>query len=234
MGLRRRDHPFSALTVGGDWSLARPKFECTVYAGLLDGEVHIATLGPGVDDIIGVAVCYGPGHSPGSTKEHLANESLGPGFKESQWHLRLLGVVPEHQRKGVAAAMMKVVEEKAKADRVSIVLETPREVDVFKLLFEIVLFPAFTHGSSDAEVKQAVDVLLAAFGEGDPFSALTVGGDWSLARPKFEAGVRTGLLDGEVHVATLGPEVKDIIGVAIWYGPGHSPGSTYVWEYFLS
>lgn len=80
--------------------------------------------------------------------ERLANDSLGPGFKEAQWYLLLFGVAPEFHRKGVAKAMMKVAEErvstgcsiyyflttltfgKAKADRVSIVLETATQVDV--------------------------------------------------------------------------------------------------------
>ncbi|KAG6894942.1 hypothetical protein C0992_003849, partial [Termitomyces sp. T32_za158] len=50
-----------------------------------------------------------------------------------------------------------------------------------------------------------------------------MGGDRSLLRPDFEFWVCDALLGGEVHVATLGPEVNDIIGVAVWYGPGKSP-----------
>ncbi|KAH0582615.1 hypothetical protein H2248_010543 [Termitomyces sp. 'cryptogamus'] len=152
--------PFTNFLVGGDWSLVRPNFEFCVRAALLGGEVHIATLGPEVHDIIGVTVWYGPGQSPGSTEEQrevgskvffskcpeelrkwwleyfisqmerLADESLGPGFKESQWCLLLFGVVPEHQRKGVGKAMMKVGEERAKADGVSIVVETTTQVDL--------------------------------------------------------------------------------------------------------
>jgi len=34
------------------------------------------------------------------------------------------------------------------------------------------------------------------------------------------ASIRCGLIDGEVHVLELGPNVEDIVGVAIWFPPG--------------
>ncbi|KAG6894672.1 hypothetical protein C0992_005169, partial [Termitomyces sp. T32_za158] len=79
-----------------------------------------------------------------------------------------------------------------------------------------------------AEIERAVDVLLAAFGKDDPLISLLTGGDWSLLRPNFDFCVRDALLGGEVNVATIGPEVNDIIGVAVWHGPGKSPMLTYV------
>ncbi|KAF8074749.1 hypothetical protein FPV67DRAFT_1665498 [Lyophyllum atratum] len=124
------------------------------------GEVHVASLGPEVNNIVGAAVWYGPGQVSMSTEEQrevgskkffakcpeelkkwwrehflpsidrLADESLGPGFKEAQWSLLLFGVVPNHQRRGIAKAMMRVAEDRAKADGVSIVLETTTELDL--------------------------------------------------------------------------------------------------------
>lgn len=62
--------------------------------------------------------------------EQLANESLGPGVKEAQWYLALFGVHPQHHRRGVGTALMRVIEERAKADGVSIVLETSTDLDL--------------------------------------------------------------------------------------------------------
>jgi len=50
--------------------------------------------------------------------------------KKAQWSLFLFGVVPEHHRKGIATAMMHVVEERARADGVSTVLEITTDLDL--------------------------------------------------------------------------------------------------------
>ncbi|KAF5383783.1 hypothetical protein D9615_003711 [Tricholomella constricta] len=152
--------PFTDFLVGGDRTLVPAKFESSVRAASMGGEIHVASLGPTINDIVGTAVWYGPGQISMSTEEQremaskvfyskcpeelkswwhehflpsmmrLANESLGPGFKETQWALQLLGVVPEHHRKGIAKAMVKTVEKRAKADNVSIVLETTTALDL--------------------------------------------------------------------------------------------------------
>jgi GNAT superfamily N-acetyltransferase len=42
--------------------------------------------------------------------DRLSDESTGVGFKKEQWFLSLIGILPEHQRKGLAKAMIKSVE----------------------------------------------------------------------------------------------------------------------------
>ncbi|KAG6825521.1 hypothetical protein H0H92_003393 [Tricholoma furcatifolium] len=90
----------------------------------------------------------------GEYLDRMAIEAFGPGFYEAQWYSTLIGVLPEHRRKGVAKNMMKVVEERvrptvsqiiaivlvfvqeihssyqAKADGASIILEATTEIDV--------------------------------------------------------------------------------------------------------
>ncbi|KAG6807844.1 hypothetical protein H0H92_006223 [Tricholoma furcatifolium] len=164
------DDPFTDVLVGGDRSLVPFNLESAIRDALIGGEVHVAALGPEVDSIIGVAVWYGPGQSAGATERQravqqevffskcneelrkwwlgnflsstgrLADETLGPKFHEAQWSLLLFGVFPEHQRKGVAKAMMNVAEERAKLDGVSIVLETTTDLDLViykKMGFEV-------------------------------------------------------------------------------------------------
>lgn len=41
-----------------------------------------------------------------------------------------------------------------------------------------------------------------------------------LLRQKFEANVRAALLAGAVYAAVIGPNVEDIIGAAVLFGPG--------------
>ena len=56
--------------------------------------------------------------------------------------------------------------------------------------------------------------------EGDAFTPLLVGGDLNLVGDSNLASIRCGLIDGEVHVLELGPNVEDIVGVAVWFPPG--------------
>ncbi|KAI0671831.1 hypothetical protein C8Q78DRAFT_1128996 [Trametes maxima] len=113
--------------------------------------IHIATLddvGP-----VGVALWFGPGQKfLGSEAQRnagwnqfmaklapqyrdwwtrflkqydiLVEQSLGPGVKLGGYHLQLIGVSPDHQRKGVATALTKYAETKAHTVRVPSVLET--------------------------------------------------------------------------------------------------------------
>lgn len=50
----------------------------------------------------------------------------------------------------------------------------------------------------------------------------------SLVPEELEANARAAALGGEIHVATTGPDVGDIVGVAIWFGPGQGSMATYV------
>ncbi|EIM83208.1 uncharacterized protein STEHIDRAFT_159806 [Stereum hirsutum FP-91666 SS1] len=49
--------------------------------------------------------------------------ALGEGVKLASWHLQLIGVSPEHQRKGIGSALIDLISTKAKADGVSLCLE---------------------------------------------------------------------------------------------------------------
>ncbi|KAF8997489.1 hypothetical protein BDQ17DRAFT_1248543, partial [Cyathus striatus] len=71
------------------------------------------------------------------------------------------------------------------------------------------------------EVERALQVLIAAF-EGDPFTKVLLGGDLSLVPHLLGLNLKTALPTGQVHVVQVGPEIYDIVGVAIWYPPGTS------------
>ncbi|KAG6837172.1 hypothetical protein H0H93_013762 [Arthromyces matolae] len=139
--------------VGGDWSLLRSQFEFLVREAALGGWIDVALEN---EDIVGVAVWFGPGQLAGLTAdqrdmafkiffskcpqelqkwwaEHmqrLGDEALGPGFKKDHWHLLLLGVLRDHHRRGIAKALMNAGEARAKVDGLSLVLETVTQIDV--------------------------------------------------------------------------------------------------------
>ncbi|KAF9460507.1 hypothetical protein BDZ94DRAFT_1265750 [Collybia nuda] len=151
-------------------SLVPLELGANVRAATLGGEIYVATIGPEPEDIVGAAIWYAPGQSSMSTDEQraagwdqflsvipeelkswwmehfipeigrLADEALGPGYKLKSWHLHLFGVVPTYQRRGLGKALMRVVDDLAKADGAPIVLETTTEIDVLiykKLGFDI-------------------------------------------------------------------------------------------------
>jgi hypothetical protein len=62
----------------------------------------------------------------------------------------------------------------------------------------------------------------------DPFTKFMMGGDMSLIPLELGANVRAAVIGGEIYVATVGPEPKDIVGAAIWFAPGQSTMSTCV------
>ncbi|RDB15772.1 hypothetical protein Hypma_003725 [Hypsizygus marmoreus] len=154
------DDLFTTMLHGGDKALVHLRFETFVHAAAIGGQIEVATLGPQVEDIVGVAVWYGPGQSSSATEqqrevgvrrflaalpedlkkwwlehlvpvlEQLNKECLDPGFSLSQWYLPFFAVHLQHHRKGIAKALMASAEDKAKADGGSIVLETSTDVDV--------------------------------------------------------------------------------------------------------
>ncbi|KAF9041359.1 hypothetical protein BJ165DRAFT_1530091 [Panaeolus papilionaceus] len=86
------------------------------------------------------------------------------------------------------------------------------------------LYPSikvFNPQSSEVEILRSIDVLVDAF-QGDPFTDTLLGGDLSLSSLQLGANIRAAVIGGEVHVLSVGPEVDDIVGVAIWYPPGTS------------
>ncbi len=48
--------------------------------------------------------------------DDLVERSLGPGIKLSGYHLQVIGVSPDHQRKGAAAALMNYAEGKVRTN----------------------------------------------------------------------------------------------------------------------
>ncbi|KAI0776854.1 hypothetical protein BD413DRAFT_490968 [Trametes elegans] len=125
--------------LGNAGFLQEPILEAHLNAAQLDGEgeIHVAEF-PGVG-VAGVAVWFGPGYMflstvlgrgvesytcaeprvslnvPGQFTERnneLSEMYLGPGVKLGAYHLQLIGVAPEHQKKGVATALMQYAEGK--------------------------------------------------------------------------------------------------------------------------
>ncbi|KAI0776856.1 hypothetical protein BD413DRAFT_231015 [Trametes elegans] len=143
--------------LAGDNSLQEPILEAHLTAALVDGqgEIHVAELHDA--GVVGVAVWFGPGNGFLSTEaqrnagwnqvmarlpaeyqawwaefiikyEELSERFLGPGVKLGAYHLQVIGVAPEHQRKGVATALLQYAEAKVsiyKASGYSAVGSTP-------------------------------------------------------------------------------------------------------------
>jgi hypothetical protein len=68
----------------------------------------------------------------------------------------------------------------------------------------------------DNQIDSAVDVMVQAFG-GSLLLAPMVGGDMSLSPALFRAYITATVVDGEAYIAE---EMGDVIGVALWHGPG--------------
>ncbi|KAJ7923057.1 hypothetical protein B0H13DRAFT_1865366 [Mycena leptocephala] len=126
--------------VGGDLSLLSAFFRASIRAGALGGEIYVATEAADSSMIRGMALWWGPGvkrsaqqrrefHafvsqlSPEAQEWHstvyrpdfanLTEKLLGPRGKLDSWYLNLLAVDSEHQRLGVARALIDAVREKA-------------------------------------------------------------------------------------------------------------------------
>ncbi|PPQ64457.1 hypothetical protein CVT24_008467 [Panaeolus cyanescens] len=151
---------FSAVLLGGDLSLSSLQLAANIRAAIIGGEVHVLSVGPAVEDIVGVAIWYPPGTSgfaseeerdagwnqfldviPSSLKDwwlkyfipkmqELSINSLGAGYQHNSWHLHIFGVAKAHHRKGYGKALFKYAEEKARATKSPMVLETTNDVDV--------------------------------------------------------------------------------------------------------
>lgn len=55
--------PFTNILAGGNLELAPHQLGANVRAALIGGQVHVITLGPKPEDIVGVALWYAPGSS---------------------------------------------------------------------------------------------------------------------------------------------------------------------------
>ncbi|KAI0776855.1 hypothetical protein BD413DRAFT_230906 [Trametes elegans] len=131
---------------GDDKSLQEPIIEAQLNAAQIDGqgEIHVAEI-PGVG-AVGVAIWFGPGRAFLSTDaqrnagwmrimeglpvkyqlwwlefskeyEAVSDKYLGPGVKLGAYYLQLIGVAPDHQKKGVARALLQYGEAKVSAQR---------------------------------------------------------------------------------------------------------------------
>ncbi|GJE84197.1 acyl-CoA N-acyltransferase [Phanerochaete sordida] len=122
-----------------------------ITGGLLEGEVYVAETTRGVP--VGVSVWFGPGHKFLDSKvqqeagwnqtmeqlpPHLqkwwddfvgeynnnAEKFYGEGVKRDSYHLQLIGVHHDHQRRGLATRLMSPAHDKAHSEGVKCVLES--------------------------------------------------------------------------------------------------------------
>ncbi|KAF9476819.1 hypothetical protein BDN70DRAFT_881951 [Pholiota conissans] len=66
----------------------------------------------------------------GPTVAKMVTDSIGIEYIEAAWHLRLFGVIPEHQGKGYGRALFDFAERQAKQTNSNLVVQTPTDVDV--------------------------------------------------------------------------------------------------------
>ncbi|KAJ7355790.1 acyl-CoA N-acyltransferase [Mycena albidolilacea] len=148
--------PFGHSLCGGNLEFDTQILRAGVRAAVVGGEIWVAGLGP--TDIGAVATWFGPGTDYLATEEQRAAgwydveakftpelkkwwseyfiprynswnaASIGEGTKLKSWQLQLLATAPEHQRKGLAGALIKAVE--SKADGVMLCLETTNDPNV--------------------------------------------------------------------------------------------------------
>ncbi|KAJ7648378.1 hypothetical protein DFH06DRAFT_1210086 [Mycena polygramma] len=145
---------FFTDALNGDPNLVPEILGAYLKAGLVGGQVYFAENAS--KEIVGVAVWFQPGHRALGTEEQQAagwdslmaklpkkycswwsyflgflynefvEETLGPGVILKSFHLQLIGVHPDYQRRGIAGKMMGLVEQ-ARTPGTLCVLETPSE-----------------------------------------------------------------------------------------------------------
>ncbi|KAJ6461151.1 hypothetical protein C8R47DRAFT_1225994 [Mycena vitilis] len=145
---------FFTDALNGDPDLVPEILGAYLKAGLVGGQVYFAENAR--KEIVGVAVWFQPGHSALGTEEQKAagwnalmaklpekyrswwiyfldflydgfvEDTLGRGVMLKSFHLQLIGVHPDHQRRGIARKMMGLVEQ-AREPGTLCVLETPSE-----------------------------------------------------------------------------------------------------------
>ncbi|KAF8641520.1 hypothetical protein AX16_009898 [Volvariella volvacea WC 439] len=137
-----------------------PFWATTVTAGLLGGEVHVAETNDAEKKIVGCAVWFPPGRSlyDSADQQELSlgplmalfdpplqewwqrsflpvydrftSSAFGEGVKHNSWHLQTLGVLPEYRKRGVSAALIEIVAQKAKQTKHALVLECEKDINV--------------------------------------------------------------------------------------------------------
>ncbi|KAJ7708825.1 hypothetical protein B0H17DRAFT_1030971 [Mycena rosella] len=149
---------FVASITGNNPDLDPMFHRAHMRAGAVGGELWVAGFGP--TDIAAVAVWFGPGTDFLATEEQRAagwndlqskftpelrkwwseyfgprynqwnEDCLGKGTKTKSWHLDLLGTSPDHQHKGLAAALIQAIEVKSTADGEIMFLEASNDPNV--------------------------------------------------------------------------------------------------------
>ncbi|KAJ7067880.1 acyl-CoA N-acyltransferase [Mycena amicta] len=151
---------FGTSLNGGDKSLDIFLHRASLKAGFVDGEVWVAGFTPQVSQICAVAIWFPPQtdylnteqqraagwdqaqlrFSPELSKwysDYLAPrisahsaDFLGKDAQLNSWHLNILATNPNHQKKGLAAALIDAIETKAKADGIPMCVETTNALNV--------------------------------------------------------------------------------------------------------
>ncbi|KAL1707415.1 hypothetical protein EV121DRAFT_278130 [Schizophyllum commune] len=131
------DDEFNRILVGGDISILPLLMRAQIKAGLIGGEVYVA--GFSHQDISSAAVWFGPGQEMLSSPEQGNagfNEFMGAigddtrnwwTNKKANWHLQLLATEPRSQRKGLASALVKRVDQLAREEGKALTVETETE-----------------------------------------------------------------------------------------------------------
>ncbi|KAL0945216.1 hypothetical protein HGRIS_000728 [Hohenbuehelia grisea] len=148
---------FTEMTVGRDPALVLPFGRSVLTAGLLEGTVYVAEDSTGTIAAVavwfgpGTEYCHTELQQEKALKPLLSqlipelqvwwsDQFLGEynqmisdalGSEDAllnSWHLQLIGVNPEHQRRGLAGKIIKLVREKAHAEGYAVTLEPTTEI----------------------------------------------------------------------------------------------------------
>lgn len=149
---------FGLSLVQGDLRLSSLLHRAHLTAGVVGGEVWVA--GFDEHDISAVAIWFGPGQDFLSTEEQrqagfndiykqfppelqrwwteyyfpryneLKDSTLGKGTKLNSWQLQLLATKPECEGKGLATALIRVIQDRANKENVGMCLETTTDENI--------------------------------------------------------------------------------------------------------
>ncbi|KIM86128.1 hypothetical protein PILCRDRAFT_334368 [Piloderma croceum F 1598] len=159
---RLRKDPLTLAVIGEPSSenseLAVAWLTADIQRALQDGEVYAAG-----EDADAIAISFGPNNdlgdhpawteffarlSPEASKwwteyftvqySSLTNEAYGAGQQRKSWHIQVLGVRPDAQAKGLGTALVRALQQRAKADNADLYLQTATTPGFYeKLGFEV-------------------------------------------------------------------------------------------------
>ncbi|TDL26890.1 hypothetical protein BD410DRAFT_835997 [Rickenella mellea] len=196
--------PSTLPMCGGDLSIVPEKWRSFVRAGVVGGEMHVASLSDRIEDACGFAVWYAPGQEFLGTEEQktktgfdvyikkfgpltkgLMENTVGSEADSKMYRLQFLAVSPDSQRRGVAKALMGHMLQKAH--------------DIF--------------------LDKMANIAAQAFVD-YPSTLPQCGGDLSMVPEKWRSFVRAGVVGGEMYVASLSDRIEESCGFSVWYAPG--------------